>query len=128
MLLLGPEGFMAVNTVISRSSRSTILAHLRTLRGSLGKARDALMHYKDDRLDRDKLEPASRRVDDLMNMFASDRSDPRQSSAWVTEILDGVELVTNPKANAALRDARAEITLLLDVMGADAERPPSGPN
>jgi hypothetical protein len=107
---------MADNTGLSRSDYSAILAHLRTLRASLAQARNALMHFKDDRLDRDKLEPAARRVDDLMNMFAGKLRDPAQGSLWVSEIQSGVEQVTNPKAVEALRDARVDITALLDVM------------
>ena len=113
---------MTANTTRTRLASPIILAHLRTLRGSLGQARDALMHYKDDRVDRDKLEPAARRVDDLMNMFVSESRDSRQGSIWVTEILAGVEQITNPKAANALREARAEITVLLDVMHADANQ------
>jgi hypothetical protein len=79
-------------------------------------ARDALMHFKDDRLDRDKLEPAARRADDLMNMFAGGTRDLTQGPLWVAEVKSGVEQVTNPKAAAALRDARADITALLDMM------------
>jgi hypothetical protein len=78
------------------------------------------MHFKDDRLDRDRLEPAARRVDDLMNMFVSNARDPRQGSIWVTEVLNGVEQVTNPKAAEALREARVEITALLEVMSEKA--------
>jgi len=108
---------MDVNTGLSRSDHSKILAHLRTLRASLAQARDALLHYREDRLDRDKLEPAARRVDDLMNMFAGNLRDREKGAVWVTEILGGVETVTNPKAAGALLEARAEITVLLDVMG-----------
>jgi len=60
------EGPVAVNTAVSRSTRSTVLEHLRVLRGSISRARDMLMHYRDDRVDRDTLEPAARRVDELM--------------------------------------------------------------
>jgi hypothetical protein len=107
---------------LSQSERSTILAHLRLLRGTLAQARDALMHFKSDRVDRDLLEPAARRVDDLMNKFAGDFRDPRQGAAWVTEILGGIERVTNPKAAAALTEARVEISALLEVMGSGAGR------
>jgi hypothetical protein len=75
------------------------------------------MHYKDDRLDRDKLEPAARRTDDLMNMFVGDMRDSTQGPVWVAEIQSGVEQVTNPKAAAALRDARVDITALLQMIG-----------
>src|SRR5207302_11269444 len=57
---------MAVNTSFTRAEHAKIRAHLGALRASLTQARDALMHFKGDRLDRDKREPASRRVDDLM--------------------------------------------------------------
>ena len=62
---------MADNSSLSRSAFAEILAHLRSLRASLTKARDALVHFKDDRVDRDRLEPAARRVDELMNLFAT---------------------------------------------------------
>jgi hypothetical protein len=109
---------MAINAGISQSARSEVLAHLRSLRGSIAQARDSLMHYKADRVDRDKLEPAARRVDDLMNRFAGDFRDPLQGSVWVAEILGGLEDVTNPKAAAALSDARVDIAALLQVMNA----------
>jgi hypothetical protein len=104
---------MAINSVVSRSANQRLLAHLRTLRMNLEQARAALMHYKDDRVDRDKLEPAARRVDDLMNMFAATAPDRAQGLAWMTEIQTGVERVANPKAAAALRAASVEITALL---------------
>jgi hypothetical protein len=107
---------MADSISLSRSEHSKILTHLRTLRASLSQARDALMHFKADRLDRDMLEPAARRVDDLMNMFASTAPDSAQGSRWVTEIQSGIEQVTNPKAAEALREARVDITALLGVM------------
>ena len=100
---------MAVQSGLSRSASSVILAHLYTLRASLAKARDTLVHFKDDRIDRDKLEPAARRVDDLMNLFASGSRDPEQGSLFVTEIQGGVEKVTNPKSADALRDAQVDI-------------------
>jgi hypothetical protein len=100
----------------TRLARSKILEHLRKLRERLSQARDALMHYSGDRVDRDKLEPAARRVDDLINMFASEVRDPAQSSAWVAEIQSGIEQVTNPKAAAALQEARADLAALLTVM------------
>lgn len=103
---------------LTRAERAQVRAHLQTLRTSLAQARDALMHFKDDRLDRDKLEPAARRTDDLMNMFAGDvMRDSTQGPVWVAEIQSGVEQVTNPKAAAALRDARVDITALLQMMG-----------
>ena len=108
---------MTVNMSLSRSDYSKILAHLRTLRASLSQARDALMHFRDDRLDRDMLEPAARRVDDLMNMFVSTSPDATQGSRWVTEIQSGIEQVTNPKAAEALREAQIDVAALLGVMG-----------
>ena len=119
---------MAGNTSLSRLAHSKILARLRTLRASLAQARDALMHLKDDRLDRDKLEPAARRVDDLMNMFASNLRDPAQGSRWVTEIQSEVERVTNPKAAEALGEARVDITALLELMGAERQDTRGGIN
>ena len=119
MPAMGREAAMMVNVSLSRSDQSKILAHLRTLRASLAQARDALMHFKDDRLDRDRLEPAARRVDDLMNMFVSTASDSARGSRWVTEIQSGIEQVTNPKAADALREARVDITALLRVMGSE---------
>jgi hypothetical protein len=116
---MGREAAMIVNVSLSRSDQSKILAHLRTLRASLAQARDALMHFKDDRLDRDRLEPAARRVDDLMNMFVSTASDSARGSRWVTEIQSGIEQVTNPKAADALREARVDIAALLRVMGSE---------
>jgi hypothetical protein len=108
-----------MNTSLSRSAHSRILARLRTLRASLTQARHTLIHFKDDRVDRDKLEPAARRVDDLINMFASNARDPVQGSLWVTEIQAQIKEVTNPKAAGALREAQAEITALLEVMQGD---------
>src|ERR1700733_13758395 len=79
---------MTVGETLTRAQQATVRAHLQTLRRSLAQARDELMHFKDDRLDRDKLEPAARRADDLMDMFAGD-----------------------------LRDAQVDITALLDMIG-----------
>jgi hypothetical protein len=104
------------------------MTHLRTLRGNLAQARDALMHYKADRLDRDKLEPAARRVDDLMNMFASNMRSVEKGSLWIAEIQSGVEQVTNPKAAEALGEARLDIAALLDAMGSEATTAPRGAN
>jgi hypothetical protein len=109
---------MAINISFTRAEHAKIRAHLGTLRANLTQARDALMHFKGDRLDRDKLEPAARRVDDLMNMFVGDTRDSTQGPAWIAEIQSGVEQVTNPKAAEALREARIDITALLDVMEA----------
>ena len=93
-----------------------ILAHLRSLRASLTEARDALVHFKNDRVDRDKLEPAARRVDDLMNLFATGSRSLEQGSLFVTEIQRGVEQVTNSKSADALRAAQVDIAALLDAM------------
>lgn len=119
---LGPQGHaagkrsVAATTTLTRAEHSKIRGHLRTLRLSLMRARDALMHFKDDRVDRDKLEPAARRVDDLMDMFVGDARDLAQGPVWVAEIRGGVEQVTNPKVAEALREARVDITALLEVM------------
>ena len=108
---------MATNTSLTRAAHSKIRAHLRTLRTSLTQARDTLMHFKNDRADRDKLEPAARRVDDLMDMFVGDMRDWAQGSLWLAEIQSGVEQVTNPKSAEALDEARVDIAALRDVMG-----------
>jgi hypothetical protein len=108
---------MAVNRILARAEYARTRAHLWRLRTSLTQARDALMHFKDDRVDRDKLEPAARRVDDLMNMFGSDLPDCEQGVRWLTEIQRGVGEVTNPKAAEALNEARVDLTALLEVMG-----------
>jgi hypothetical protein len=123
-LAVGRAGAMATDISFSRSDQSKILSRLRTLRTNLAYARDALMHFKNDRLDRDKLEPAARRVDDLMNMFVSNSSDRAQGSSWISEIQIGVEQVTNPKAADALRDARLDISALLDLMSLDRKGQP----
>ena len=107
---------MTIDGSLTRAEHAKVRAHLRTLRMSLLQARDALMHFKDDRLDRDRLEPAARRADDLMNMFVGDMRDLTQGPVWVAEIKSGVEQVTNPKAAAALHDAQVDITALLDMM------------
>jgi hypothetical protein len=117
---------MSVNINVSRSAPQKILAHLRTLRVSLDQARTTLMHYKDDRVDRDKLEPAARRVDDLMNMFATGVRDPAQGLVWVNEIQSGIDQVANPKAAAALRDAGVEVAALLATMKTAGPDSPAG--
>ena len=104
-----------------RSVRSKILADLRSLRESLAHARDSLMHFKDDRVDRDRLEPAARRVDDLINMFAGTQRDVVQGSLWVIEIQSGIDEVTNPKAADALNEARLEAAALLAAMAPPAK-------
>jgi hypothetical protein len=105
-----------VNTSPWRLDRSKILADLRSLRESLAAARSSLMHYKDDRLDRDKLEPAARRVDDLMLMFAGNGADVVKGSIWIAEIQTGIDRVINPKAAAALQAARVDTESLLATM------------
>jgi hypothetical protein len=107
---------MTIDFTLKRSAFSEILARIRTLRASIAKARGALMHFHVDRLDRDRLELAARRVDDLMDLFASGLRDPAQGSLWVTEIQSGVDQVTNPKSAEALREARVDIVALLGVM------------
>jgi hypothetical protein len=89
------------------------------LRGSLARARDTLMHFRDDRVDRDALEPAARRVDDLMNMFASNASDPERVALWSSEIQTAIDKVPNLKAAAALSEARTELAAILDVIEAE---------
>ncbi len=108
---------MAVNRILARAEYARTRAHLWRLRTSLTQARDALMHFKEDRVDRDKLEPAARRVDDLMNMFGSDSPDCEQGVRWLTEIQRDVGEVTNPKTAEALNEARLDLTALLEVMG-----------
>jgi hypothetical protein len=112
---------MANDISLTRAEHSKIRAHLRALRTSLTHARDALMHFKDDRVDRDKLEPAARRVDDLMDMFGGATRDSAQGSLWLAEIQSGVEQVTNPKSAEALDEARVDIAALRDVMGLTKE-------
>ena len=112
---------VSVNSSSAHSARSKILADLRSLRESLAQARDSLMHFKDDRVDRDRLEPAARRVDDLINMFAGTERDVVKGSLWVTEIQSGIEEVTNPKAADALNEARAEAAALLEAMAPPAK-------
>jgi hypothetical protein len=107
---------MSSDPAPARQARTNILAHLRTLRLNLSQARDTLMHYKADRIDRDNLEPAARRVDDLMNMFASDIRNPDKAAAWVSEILVALDQVTNVKVTAALGAARTDIAALREEM------------
>lgn len=77
------------------------------------------MHFKDDRVDRDALEPAARRVDELMNMFTGNSSDPALVALWSSEILGAIDKVPNPKAAEALSEARAEIATILGVVEAE---------
>ena len=92
------------------------MAHLRSLRASLTTARDALVHFKDDRVDRDKLEPAARRVDELMNLFSNGSRNPEQGSRFVAEIQNDIEQVTNSKSADALRAAKIDVAALLNAM------------
>jgi hypothetical protein len=110
---------MATESSFSSADQSKIRFRLRTLRASLAHARDALMHFKIDRADRDKLEPAARRVDDLMHMFVSNSSDRTRGLLWISEIQTGVGQVTNPKVADVLRDAQADISALLEMMSPD---------
>ena len=107
---------MVDDSKLSRSAFGEILAHLRSLRVSVTKARDALLHFKDDRVDRDKLEPTARRVDELMNLFANGSRDPEQGSRLVAEIQMGINQVTNSKSANALRAAQVDIAALHDAM------------
>jgi hypothetical protein len=116
------EGPVAVNTAVSRSTRSTVLEHLRVLRGSISRARDMLMHYRDDRVDRDTLEPAARRVDELMNMFATNANDPALITLWSSEIQTAIGKVPNPKSADALHEASTELAAILDVIEAEEKR------
>jgi hypothetical protein len=79
------------------------------------------MHFRDDRTDRDTLEPAARRVDELMNMFASNANDPATVSLWCSEIQAAMDKVPNPKVAAALEEARAEIAAILGVLEAEVK-------
>jgi hypothetical protein len=107
---------MEVNTSLTRAEHAEIRSQLRTLRTRLTQARDMLVHFKDDRVDRDKLEPAARRVDDLMDMFVGDKRDTARGSLWLAEVQSGVEKVTNPKASEVLDEARMAISALREVI------------
>jgi hypothetical protein len=111
---------MTTSFNLSRAASYEVLNQLRTLRASIAQAREALMHFHHDRLDRDKLEPAARHVDMLMNMFSGESRDSARGSLLMIEIQSGIDQVTNPKSAEALRDARVDITALLDTMRADA--------
>jgi hypothetical protein len=115
---------MTVNGILARAEYARTRAHLWSLRRNLTQARDALMHFKADRVDRDRLEPAARRVDDLMTMCGSDSPDRERAAHWLTEIQNGFAGVSNPKAAEALEEARGEIQALLGVLGAEKEAPP----
>ena len=112
---------MSVVSSLSRTQHSQIRAHLRTLRISLTQARDSLMHFKNDRLDRDKLEPAARRIDDLMNLFAGEVSNSAQSLLWLAEIQSGIDESTNPKAAEAQSEARIAVAALFKAIGPTQE-------
>ena len=107
---------MEINTSLTRAEHAEIRSQLRTLRTRLTQARDMLVHFKDDRIDRDKLEPAARRVDDLMDMFVGDKRDTARGSLWLAEVQSGVEKVTNPKASEVLDEARMAISALREVI------------
>lgn len=107
---------VANNSSLSQSTFGEILARLRSLRASLTKARDALVHFKDDRVDRDKLEPAARRVDALMNLFANGSRNPEQGARFVAEIQADIEQVKNSKSADALRAANIDVAALLNAM------------
>jgi hypothetical protein len=115
-----------MNTRLARSAHTRILPRLRSLRAHITQARHTLIHSREDRIDRDKLAPVARRVDDLINLFASNARDPVQGSLWITEIQRQVLAVTNAKAAGALREAQADITLLLEMMQAEGAH--GGPN
>lgn len=115
---------MPISASASRANQTT-LAHLRTLRRTLDQARDALMHFKDDRIDRDKLEPAARRVDDLINLFAIGTQDRTQGLAWTTEIQRVLDTVANPKSAATLQTAGVEIAALLALLTPAAQSSPA---
>jgi hypothetical protein len=110
------EVLVANSINLSRSAFGEILARLHSLRASLTSARDALVHFKEDRIDRDRLEPAARRVDDLMNLFSNGSRSVEEGSRLVTEVQRGIEQVTNSKAADALRAAQVDIVALLQAM------------
>jgi hypothetical protein len=109
---------MTTTSSLSHAASAEIVTQLRTLRASIAQARAALMHFHGDRLDRDKLEPAARQVDDLMNMFTGELRDPTLGLLLVSRIQGGLDEVTNPKAAEALRDAQVNIMALFDSMQA----------
>jgi hypothetical protein len=76
------------------------------------------MHFQGDRVDRDTLEPAARRVDGLMDMFAGNSSNPALVALWSSEIRSAIERVPNPKAADALLEASAELAGILGVIEA----------
>jgi hypothetical protein len=76
------------------------------------------MHFQGDRVDRDTLEPAARRVDGLMDMFAGNSSNPALVALWSSEIRSAIERVPNPKSADALLEASAELAAILGVIEA----------
>jgi hypothetical protein len=76
------------------------------------------MHYHGDRVDRDTLEPAARRIDGLMEMFSGQSSDPALVALWSSEIRSAIDKVPNPKSAAALLEASAELAAILGVIAA----------
>jgi hypothetical protein len=76
------------------------------------------MHFKGDRVDRDTLEPAARRVDGLMDMFAGNSSDPALVALWSREIRSAIDSVPNPKSADALLEASGELAAILGVIEA----------
>lgn len=112
---------MAASTSLTRAEHAEIRAQLRTLRTSLTQARDLLVHFKDDRIDRDKLEPAARRIDDLMDMFVGDRRDTARGAVLLAEVQSGIEASTNPKAAQALGEARIAVAALLKTISPAGE-------
>ena len=86
------------------------------------------MHFKDDRVDRDALEPAARRVDELMNMFAGNSTDPALVALWSSEIQATIDKVPNPKVADALLAARSEIAAILGVIEAEEKISRAGVN
>jgi hypothetical protein len=83
------------------------------------------MHFKHDRVDRDTLEPAARRVDGLIDMFASNSSNPSLVILWSSEIRSAIDKVPNPKSADALLEASAELAAILGVI--EAAEKPCGP-
>jgi len=76
------------------------------------------MHFQGDRVDRDTLEPAARRVDGLMEMFAGQSNDPALVALWFREIRSAIDRVSNPKSADALLEASVELAAILGVIEA----------
>ncbi len=113
---------MVTSSKLTRAEQVEVRAQLRILRTSITQARDLLVHFKDDRIDRDKLEPAARRVDDLMDMFVGERGDSTRGCLWLAQIQNGIDEATNPKASDALNEARAAVAELLKTIGPASAR------